>query len=134
MTNDLSRRATLLSGASALLVLAAPASAAEVVVLGERTVNLGTDRDVIHVGLLDGLFSRIKLQVEGNSIFIQSLRVQFVNEEIHEVPVGSMLLEGRETRWFFLPGLARAIRFVELSYRRVPLGGKARVTVLGRKL
>jgi hypothetical protein len=131
MTDPLSRRAIL---AAALLLPALPAQAAEVVVLGERTVNLGSDRDIIHVGLLDGLFSRVKLRTTGNSLFIKSLRIQFVNGDIHDVPVGSMLLEDRETRWFFLPGVVRAIRFVEITYRRVPLGGRARVTLLGRRV
>lgn len=129
-------RRNLLFGtlAVAVGVVAGPAEAAEDVVLGTRTVNLGSDHDRIRVGLGRGLFSRIRLQVQNNGIFVQDLKVTFMNGDTADLKVRVFIEEGGRTRDILLPGLIRAIRHIDMTYRRVPLGGRAKVTVIGRKL
>lgn len=111
-----------------------PALGAEDVVLGTRTVNLIYDHDHLHVGLVRGLFTRARLEVGGNGIFIQNLTVNFVNAEHAELAVRSFIPAGGRTRNIDLPGTARAIRSIDITYRHVPLGGRATVTFIGRKL
>jgi hypothetical protein len=131
----ISRRELLIGGVLAFAgAMATPTEAAEYVVLGSRTVNLGSDHDRIHVGLLKGLFSRIRLEVSGNSIFMQGLRVTFLNGETADLPVRLLIGEGSRTRDILLPGLIRAIRHIDMQYRRVPLGGRATVTIVGKRL
>lgn len=110
------------------------AEAAEDVALGTRTVNLGSDHDRIRVGLGRGLFSRIRLEVENNGIFVQDLKVTFMNGDTADLKVRVFIEEGGRTRDILLPGLVRAIRYIDMTYRRVPLGGRAKVTVVGRRL
>jgi hypothetical protein len=131
-----SRRVFLAGAATALVsaVLAAPAQAQEYVVLGTRTVNLGRDSDRIRVGLFRGIFSRIRLEVEDNGIFLRDLTVTFMNGDTVSLPVRSFIEEGGRTRDILLPGLLRAIRHIDMTYRRVPGGGRATVTVVGRRL
>jgi len=112
----------------------APALAQEYVVLGSRTVNLGRDSDRIRVGLLRGIFSRIRLEVEGNGIFLRDLKMTFMNGETADLPVRAFIEEGGRTRDILLPGLLRAIRHIDMTYRRVPGGGRATVTVVGKRL
>lgn len=129
------RRKFITTGAAALLALGGGvAQAAEYVVLGSRVVNLGSDHDRIYVGLLRGIFSRIRLEVTGNSILMQDLKVTFVNGETADLPVRLFIEKGGHTRDILLPGLLRAIRFIDMRYVRVPLGGRATVTVVGKRL
>jgi hypothetical protein len=129
-------RRSLVLGALAVTAgaLSSGAEAAEDVVLGTRTVNLGSDRDRIRVGLGRGLFSRIRLEVENNGIFVQDLKVTFMNGDTADLKVRVFIEEGGRTRDILLPGLVRAIRYIDMTYRRVPLGGRAKVTVVGRRL
>jgi hypothetical protein len=129
-------RRNLLFGTLAVVggAMAGSVEAAEDVVLGTRTVNLGSDHDRIRVGLGRGLFSRIRLQVQNNGIFVQDLKVTFMNGDTADLKVRAFIEEGGRTRDILLPGLVRAIRHIDMTYRRVPLGGRAKVTVVGRRL
>jgi hypothetical protein len=129
------KRRDVLFGAAAAVVgagaIASPAQAATWVLLGERRVSLLSDRDRVRVGIADGLFSRILLQVDGNAIFMQDLKVTFVNGDTADLAVRVLIPDGDRTRAINLPGVLRAIRHIDLRYRRVPLGGRARVRVYG---
>jgi hypothetical protein len=104
------------------------------VLLGSRTVNLGSDHDRIYVGPLRGIFSRIRLEVTGNAIFMQDLKVTFMNGETADLPVRLLIEEGGRTRDILLPGLLRLIAHIDMRYVRVPLGGRAKVTIVGKRL
>jgi hypothetical protein len=123
-----------LTGLTAIALTVRPTQAQEYVVLGTRMVNLGNDRDRIRVGLLKGIFSRIRLEVADNGIFVQDLTVTFFNGETATLAVRSFIEEGGRTRDILLPGILRAIRHIDITYRRVPLGGIANVTVVGKRL
>ncbi len=122
-------------GLAGVIAVASPALAArgDWITLGTRRVNLFKDRDLIYVGSKKGLFTGLKLQIGGKGVFMERLQVRFVNDDSAELPVRSFIRADSETREILLPSLVRAIRFVELEYRRVPTGGEATVTVLGRQ-
>lgn len=129
------RRLFLFGGVATLVAgSTGPARAAEYVVLGSRTVNLGSDHDRIYVGALKGVFSRIRLEVAGNAIFMQDLRVTFMNGETADLPVRLLIEEDGRTRDILLPGLLRLIQHIDMRYVRVPLGGRATVTIVGKRL
>lgn len=129
-------RRFFLLGSAALVFAGPPTSteAAEYIVLGTRTVNLGSDHDRIRVGALKGLFSRIRLEVSGNAIFMQELKVSFMNGNTATLPVRLLIEEGGRTRDILLPGVVRLIRHIDMTYVRVPLGGRAKVTIVGKRL
>ena len=87
----LSRR-KLIVGALAAAVALAPlqAYAASWVTLGSRTVNLFYDHDSIHVGLTSGLFTKIRLKVTGNAVFMRDLHVTFASGAGADIPVRFM--------------------------------------------
>ena len=103
------------------------------ITLGTCKVSLFKDRDHIHVGLKMGLFTGLKLQISGTGIFMERLKVRFVNDEITELQLRNFIAAGTETREMLLPSLVRAIRLIEMEYRKVPTGGVSSVTVLGRQ-
>jgi hypothetical protein len=129
-------RRSLLAGAFALAAILVPlqAQAASWVTLGSRTVSLFRDHDTIRVGLTSGLFSKIRMSVTGNAIFVQDLHVTFGNGTGADIPVRFMFLPGTSSRVIGLPGAARFIRRIDMTYRRLPVGGSAVVTVQGYKL
>ena len=129
-------RRSLLAGAFALAAILVPlqAQAASWVTLGSRTVSLFRDHDTIRVGLTSGLFSKIRMSVTGNAIFVQDLHVTFGNGTGADIPVRFMFLPGTSSRVIGLPGAARFIRRIDMTYRRLPVGGSALVTVQGYKL
>ena len=101
--------------------------------LGVRRINLLKERDLIYVGLNAGLFTGLKLQVAARGVFMESLSVRFVNNDKVDLPVLNFIEKGGETREILLPGLVRAIRAVDMRYRKIPTGGVAEVSVLARQ-
>ena len=59
--------------------------------LGSRTVNLFYDHDSIHVGLTSGLFTKIRLKVTGNAVFMRDLHVTFASGAGADIPVRFMV-------------------------------------------
>lgn len=129
-------RRKLIVGALAAAVVLAPlqAYAASWVTLGSRTVNLFYDHDSIHVGLTSGLFSKIRLKVSGNAVFMKDLHVTFASGAGTDIPVRFLFLPGTWSRVIDLPGAARFIRRIDMTYSKLPGGGTAVVTVQGYKL
>lgn len=129
-------RRSMLAGAFAAAAILVPlqAQAASWVTLGSRTVSLFRDHDTIRVGLTSGLFSKMRMSVTGNAVFVQDLHVTFGNGTGADIPVRFMFLPGTSSRVIDLPGAARFIRRIDLTYRRLPVGGTAVVTVQGYKL
>lgn len=121
------------AGAAWLALLAGPAAAETWVALATRTVRLRRDRDRFAVGEGRGLFDRLRLRVEGNAVHIARAGVTFGNGETVWFPVDAVIAPATDGRSIDLPGEARAIRFVDLTYRRIPGGGAAVVTLLGRR-
>jgi hypothetical protein len=71
--------------AVAAMIAAAPCGAAEWTVLGELTVDLHTDRDVITVAPSTGPLDKIKLQVRRNGIeVLANLHAQTGLDFTHE--------------------------------------------------
>ena len=127
------RRRPLLAAAGWFMLTRLAHARDEWDVLGTRSVRLAWNRDIIHVGLNDGLFSGIRLEVSGSAIFFERLRVVFSNGEEAKLPVRRLITDGGSTREIMLPGLVRGIRSVELIYRRAALQGTAQVTIYGRR-
>jgi hypothetical protein len=127
------RRHFLGVASAALMASPALAKKGDWILLGTRRINLFKERDLVYVGLEKGLFTGLKLQVAGSGVFMESLAVRFVNDERIDLPVRNFIKAGEQTREILLPGLVRAIRVVDLRYRKIPTGGVAEVSVLGRQ-
>jgi hypothetical protein len=114
--------------------LASPAAyAANWEKLGERSVALFGDQDVIPVTVLRGNFRKIKLKVRGNGIFLNGLIVDYAIGGVDRLPVRHFIPAGGESRVIDLRGGNRVIRSVQLFYRRVPNSrGRAVVSIYGR--
>ncbi len=87
------------------------------VMLGERTVAFGADRDVIAVTASEGTFTRIKLKVKRRGIKILDLKIHYGNGDTHDVSVSRLIAAGGETRVIDLPGDLRVIQKVTMIYR-----------------
>ena len=129
-------RRLVLAGLIATITALAPleAYAASWVTLGTRSVSLFRDHDTIRVGMMSGLFTKIRVSVTGNAVFMRDLHVTFANGTGADLPVRFLFLPGTSSRIIDLPGAARLIRRIDMTYRRIPLGGTAVVRVQGYKL
>ena len=96
--------------------------------LGERTVMLRNDHDVIPVTATRGGFRKIKLRVRENGIFVQRVVVTYANGRDDDLPVRAFIPKGGETRELDLRGDDRLMRAVRLEYRS-QVNGKGRATV-----
>jgi hypothetical protein len=128
------RRHFLLSSMAGLALLPFSASAISWVKLGESRIEVLADFAIIPVGLTEGLFSHIRLEVSGSDIFVRSLRVIFSNGERADLTVASLIRRGRSSQPLALPGRARAIRQIELFYTRGLRSGQATVVVNGLRI
>lgn len=125
------RRHFILGGAAFGLLAAAPVQADAWVELATRRVRLRRDYDRFAVGTERGRFTRLRLRVVGNTINLARAAVTFGNGETQVFPLGVVISPGTDGRNIDLAGGARAILHVDLTYRRVPGGGPATVTLLG---
>lgn len=129
----ISRRGLLTAIVAATLMDTSAAYAATWEKLGERTVRLVRDYDVIPVALLRGDFRRIRLRVRENGIFIDELVVVYANGNRDHIPMQYHIPKNGESRIIDLRGGERHIRSIQLYYRSVRNSkGRAVVQVYGR--
>ena len=131
------KRRTLITGlfaAAAIALAPAEAYAGSWINLASRTVNLIYDHDTIRVGASAGLYTRIRIKVTGNTVFMNDLKVTFANGTHYDVPIRFLFLPNSYSRNIDLPGVARFIRKVDMTYNKLPGGGMAVVTLQGYKL
>lgn len=84
--------------------------------LGSRKVTFRTERDVINVGVLDGVFKRIKLTVHNSGVRMKDMKVHFRNGDVIDVKIRKVIPAGGETRIIDLPGKNRIIKKVVFWY------------------
>jgi hypothetical protein len=101
--------------------------------LGEREVNGRVDRDRITVGRHDGKFTKLTLYVERSDLELLDFEITFGNNERFHPEVRHVFREGARTRVVDLPGDERTIKTIDLRYKNLPGGGRARVEVWGWK-
>lgn len=97
--------------------------------LGEQTVDGRRDRDRIKVGRDEGTFRRLVLVVTDSELELVELEIKFGRGQPFRPEVRHMFREGSRTRIIDLPGDSRVIKWIELRYRNLPGGGRARVQV-----
>jgi hypothetical protein len=100
--------------------------------LGERWINGGADRDVIHVGRDDGRFTRVKLKAEHSALELFDVQVVFADGTSFSPGTRLVFGQGSWSRDIDLPGGARAIRRVEFRYGNLPGGGRAQLELWAR--
>jgi len=126
------RLATRAIATGALICLAIAPTAAEArwERLGCQKVGFITDKDVIRVGRGEGRFKSIRLQVAGNKVYMDDLKVIYANGEPDDILVRSEIRAGGQTRPLDLRGERRAIKQIEMKYRSQPnFKGEATVCV-----
>jgi len=101
--------------------------------LGEREVNGRVDHDRIDVGRYDGKFTKLTLVVEKSDLELLDFEITFGNKERFHPEVRHIFKEGSRTRVIDLPGDERVIKSIDLRYKNLPGGGRARVEVWGWK-
>lgn len=100
--------------------------------LGEQSVGFEGERDVIRIGRREGRFSRLRLEVRGNDVFVNSIRVRYGNGTHEDITLREEIRAGGRSRPIDLSGDRRVIDEIELNYRARPgFRGRATVAVLG---
>ncbi|HXE68977.1 MAG TPA: hypothetical protein VN523_06435 [Hyphomicrobiaceae bacterium] len=122
--------AAITAGALICLALAPTAAQARWERLGCQKVGFIVDKDVIRVGRGEGRFKSIRLEVSGNKVYMDDLKVIYANGEPDDIPVRSEIRAGGQTRPLDLRGERRAIKEIEMKYRSQPnFKGQATVCV-----
>jgi hypothetical protein len=102
--------------------------------LGEQTVQGRVDRDRIQVGRYEGRFSKLQLVVHDSDLELLDFTIHFGDGTRYEPRLQHYFREGQRTRAFDLPPNGGIIRHIDLKYRNLPGGGRARVQVWGFKI
>ena len=102
--------------------------------LGERTVDGRVDRDRIDVGRYEGKFSKLTLVVHDSDLELLDFAIEFADRTKYEPRLGHYFKEGQRTRAFDLPTSENVIRHIDIKYRNLPGGGRARVQVWGFRI
>jgi hypothetical protein len=99
------------------------------VMLGERQVNGRVDHDRIEVGRHDGKFSKITLVVLDSDLELLDLEVKFARGAPCHPEVRHVFREGQRTRVIDFPGDERTIKLIDVKYKNLPGGGRAKLQV-----
>jgi hypothetical protein len=99
--------------------------------LGERTVDGRYDHDRIEVGRYEGKFTKLTIVVEDSDLELIDFAVQFGRGAPWHPAVSHYFKEGQRTRAIDFPGDERTIKNIDLKYRNLPGGGRARIAVYG---
>jgi hypothetical protein len=114
------------------VVLAAVALSQNWEPLGSRRVSFAVDRDVIDVGMREGAFDAIRIEVGGGTLEMYNIRLTFGNGDTWSPDTRVLFRQGSWSRLIDLPGPARAVRKIEFWYRSRLRRGQATVRVFGR--
>lgn len=102
--------------------------------IGDKTVNFGIDRDVIHLGNIKDDFRKLQVRVTDGPVKVLDMKVYFDNGSVQDVQIRSLIAEGGTTRIIDLEGGLRHLSKIEFWYETIGFAkGKARVAVWGRK-
>jgi hypothetical protein len=122
--------ATLIAGLT--LLAGSPPPQSDWELLGSRRVSFAAERDMIEVGVREGTFTAIKLEVEGGVLDMYNIRLTFGNGDTWSPNTRVQFRAGSWSRTIDLPGPARAIRRIEFWYRSRLRRGQANVRVFAR--
>jgi len=100
--------------------------------LGSRRVSFAVDHDVIDVGVREGVFDAIRIEVGGGTLEMYNIRLTFGNGDTWSPDTPVLFRQGSWSRLIDLPGPARVIRKIEFWYRSRLRRGQATVRVFGR--
>ena len=98
-------------------------------------VAFDVDRDTIVVTAAEGRFTKIRLHIADEPIYLLDLKVHFGNGGTQDVPVKSVKKAGSTTRVIDLNGGPRVIKSVTLVYSTVGKprpGGRSKVSLFGK--
>ena len=101
--------------------------------LGERTIEGRVDRDRIDVGRYEGRFNKLTLVVHDSDLELLDFKITFGDRTTYEPRTSHYFREGQRTRVIDLPPSENIIRSIDLKYRNLPGGGRARLQVWGFK-
>jgi hypothetical protein len=103
--------------------------------LGEQVVDYGrrADRDRINVGRYEGRFSKLTVVVLDSDLEMLSFQVNFPRGRPYAPAMAHYFRENQRTRVIDLPGDDRTIQSIDMRYKNLPGGGRARVQVWGFK-
>ncbi|MGL5938260.1 MAG: hypothetical protein ACRCZY_02410 [Phocaeicola sp.] len=104
-------------------------------VLGEKTVNFKTEKDVIKCGQ-KGTFTRLKIRVDNAPVEFERIFLEYGNGEKQEIRIRQRISAGGESREIDLKGNRRNIKNITFYYstdkKKGNSRGKAKVSVWGR--
>lgn len=128
----LTRRKVFLGVLATTIGAGFPALAASWVDLGFSRVSLGREVDRIDVAAHHRrLFTKLRLAVDGNDIFLHTMTVHFVKASPVTYRFDTLIKDGRRSSSIDLMGEGRRVEHVDLAYRRAAGGGVAVVTLQG---
>ena len=101
--------------------------------LGSRIVNYGLDKDVIRLGVDEGRFSRLKLQVSGGGLNMHAIVVEYGNGSNDTIEIRHHFSRCSGSRVLDLKGGGRVIRKVTFWYDTKNIARKrAKVHLFGK--
>ena len=84
--------------------------------LGERTVNLTVDRDVIRCGH-KGMFTTLRFHVERAPVTFLRVVVRYANGSVDNLNFSQTVRQGGDSRYLDLRGGKRVIRDITIYYK-----------------
>ena len=101
--------------------------------LGEQQVSGNIDKDRINVGRYEGKFNKLTLVVLDSDLEMLEFKIVFSDRTTYDPKISQYFRENQRTRVIDLPPSETAIQRIDMKYRNLPGGGRAKVQVWGFK-
>jgi len=102
--------------------------------IGSKKVDYKIDRDVIHVGARDGLFSKLNIRVTGGDLNMHKMIVEYRNGQKEVIELRNRFRQNSPSRIIDLKGKKRIIKDITFWYDTKNCSGKrAIVNVFGKR-
>lgn len=99
--------------------------------LGERVVSFHAERDTIKVTRKEGMFTALRLEIDGGDLEMYDMVVHFVDGTKFSPETHWRFREGSLSHVIDLPGGARLIKRVDFKYRSTERKGRAKLVLWG---
>src|SRR5688572_15170891 len=101
--------------------------------LGDKTVGIGADHDVIHFGNWKDDVRQIKLKITDGPLKMYNMKIHFDNGAVQEVALRNRFAQGSERRVIDMDGGLRHLTKIEFWYETKGFAkGRSRVAIWGR--
>ena len=101
--------------------------------IGEKSVDMHGDHDVMYINGWRDTFTKLKLKVVKSPIYVRNVKIVYGNGQVQNIKINKRFHAGEESQALDLPGYYREVEKIIFNYDTINVGnGRAVVKAFAR--